>query len=121
MNKLNYFTSIIYGFLLIGAANFALAGEMAPSWQAPFSTGHGLIRTFENIINWIAIFVLIAAVMYIILAAYSYMTAAGNQDNIDKAKRYLTYAIIAIVLVLAAEGIVRAITSIMIGRQIIPG
>ena len=121
MNKIISITNFFYGLLLLGAANFALAGEMAPSWNAPFSTGQGLIRTFENVINWIAVIVLIAAVLYIILAAFNYMTAAGDQDKIDKAKSYLTYAILAIVLVLAAEGIVRAISSIMIGRQVIPG
>ena len=55
--------------------------------------------------NWLFAFLLIVAVIFIFLAAFSYMTAAGDPEKMGKAKSKLIYAIIAIVIALVAKGV----------------
>lgn len=120
MNKIKYILGSSYSFLLLGATSVFAQEEPIVKPKAPFESGRGLISTLERIINWIAIIVIVVSVLYIILAAYDYLTAGGDEDKIKTANRRLTYAILAIVLALVAEGIVRAIMSIVMGRQLIP-
>jgi hypothetical protein len=46
------------------------------------------------------------AIIVIILAAISFATSEGNPENIAKAKKTIVYALIGLVLALAAEAIV---------------
>ena len=46
------------------------------------------------------------AVLFIVLGGFQYMTSAGNQEQADKGKKTLTYAIIGLVVIVLATTIV---------------
>lgn len=52
------------------------------------------------------------AVIFIIVAALFYLTAAGNQTQLDRAKNVLIYSIVAIVIALIAGGVTSFINTI---------
>ena len=58
-----------------------------------------------KVMRWIFTFLLIFAVIFLFLAAFSYLTAAGDPEKIGKAKNQLIYAIVAIAIALVARGI----------------
>ena len=58
-----------------------------------------------TIINVFLGFLGIIAVVLIIWAGFNWMTAAGNEEKIDKAKDTLTAAVIGLIIILAAWGI----------------
>ena len=70
-----------------------------------------------EVINRVASFlfaVFIAlSVIFLIVAALFYLTAAGNQTQLDKAKNILIYAIAAIVIALIAGGVTTFIGDIL--------
>jgi ketopantoate hydroxymethyltransferase len=58
-----------------------------------------------SIINVVLGFLGIVAVVIIILGGFKWMTAAGNEDKIDEAKKLITAGIIGLVIIMAAWGI----------------
>ncbi|MCL5733262.1 MAG: pilin [Patescibacteria group bacterium] len=65
-----------------------------------------------SITNWIFTFFLIFAVIYIIVAAFMYLTAGGDPEKIKNAKMQLLYAIIAIVIASLSKLIVYSVSDI---------
>lgn len=63
-------------------------------------TVQGVIRLFQVIVGLIAVFM-------IIFGGLKYITSGGNDNSVKGAKNTLLYAVIGLVIVLIAEGIVR--------------
>ena len=73
----------------------------------------GNVQTYVgNILNWVFYFFIVLAVVFILIAAFSYLTAGGDEQKITKAKNELIYAIIAIVIAVLAKSIVALIAGI---------
>lgn len=100
---------------ITGAAATAL-GLLAPlsayavSYYDPSATlGLGsadLQTTVINIIQWVLGLLGLVAVIMILLGGFRWMTAAGNEEKIESAKKLLTAAIIGLIIVLLAWAIV---------------
>jgi cbb3-type cytochrome oxidase subunit 3 len=78
--------------------------------------GFNTSATFETIISKVITMVLeLMGVIFLILAIYGgfkWMTAAGNEESVEKAKKTITNAILGLVIVLAAYAIVKFIVEI---------
>ncbi|MEK6690024.1 MAG: hypothetical protein AABY78_01835 [Nitrospirota bacterium] len=61
------------------------------------STVSGLVYTLGQIVQWAYIIFFIIAVMMIILAAFSYLTAGGDEEKVKAAKSRIIYAAVAII------------------------
>ena len=68
-----------------------------------------------NIINIILGFLGIIALMIILYAGFIWMTAAGNEDQVGKAKKIMSAGIIGLIIVLSAFGIARFVVCALIG------
>lgn len=62
----------------------------------------GLVGIVANIVGWVYTIFFIVAVLFILLAAYKYLTAGGDIDATKEARQMLIYASIAIVVALLA-------------------
>jgi len=58
-----------------------------------------------NVINVILGFLGLIAVIIILAGGFKWMTAGGNQDKVDEAKKLITAGIIGLVIILASFGI----------------
>jgi len=67
----------------------------------------------SKIVNWFSGFVLVVAVLFILVAAWTFLTAGGNPDNIAKARQMLIYALIGIAVAVLAWGMEPLIRSIL--------
>ena len=56
--------------------------------------------------NWAAGFIAAIAVLFVIYAAYLYLTSAGDPQKVIDASKYILWAIIASVVALSAFGII---------------
>jgi hypothetical protein len=103
-------TSIIFSSLPL----MALAQETAPGAPVTtITTGVGLVATVNGLTNWIFIALMLFAVIFILLAAFSYLTAQGDDEKIKTAKNQLIYAIVAIVIGALAKTIVAVIANVV--------
>lgn len=64
------------------------------------NTIQGAIRLFQVVVGLIAVFM-------VIFGGLKYITSGGNDAGVKAAKNTLLYAVIGLVIVLIAEGIVR--------------
>lgn len=72
----------------------------------------GIICT---IINWIFWLLIVLTVIFVLRAAFSYLTAAGDPEKVKGAGTMLLYAAIAVVVALIAKGFPLIISSFIGG------
>jgi ketopantoate hydroxymethyltransferase len=60
-----------------------------------------------SIINVVLGFLGIIAVVIIVLGGFKWMTAGGNEDKVDEAKKLITAGAIGLVIIMASWGIAR--------------
>lgn len=58
-----------------------------------------------SIINWVLALLALIAVIMILIGGFKWLTAGGNEEKVEGAKKLLIAAIIGLVIILAAWGI----------------
>jgi hypothetical protein len=83
------------------------AGETGAGYGVDSSANfkEALPMIIGQIINYILALVGVFFLILTIYGGFLWMTAGGNEDQIKKAKKYLTNAIIGLIIVLAAYSI----------------
>ncbi len=95
----------------VASAQLIQQGDV-PSSIAQATGGEGSIRNLIlNIVNFFLLFLGLIAVIMIIYGGITYVTAGGNQEHVEKAKKIIMYAIIGIVIVLISFALVRTVIS----------
>lgn len=92
------------GILSVTQPVFALSVDL----NIGSSIGYGssdLQQTVIAIIQWILGLLALIAVIMILIGGFKWMTAGGNEEKIESAKKLLTAAIIGLVIVLLAWAI----------------
>ncbi len=73
-----------------------------------------LIDVLENIYNWIVSFGIVAASIAMVWAGFLFLSAGGEEEKIEKAKRFFRWAVIGLVLCILAKGIVLVIKYLLL-------
>ena len=89
--------------LLAPLAGFAQGGITPVN---PLGEQTNIITIIDRVSQWALGLLLVLAAVFIIYAAYLYLTAAGNEENVGKAKNVIIYAAIAIAVGLLSRVIV---------------
>ena len=77
--------------------------------EGNIGTIEDIYQTFIEIMRWILSFALVLAVILIIWAGVTYMTAGGDETSIGNAKKRFLYGVVGVIIVIAAFAIVVAI------------
>jgi len=105
------FSKIIVSFVIISIGVLTLnnaVAKMAQIADIPGVEAHGpntiggLVDLVRQIVRWAYIIFFIIAVLMIILAAFSYLTAGGDAEKVNTAKNRLIYAAVAIAVAFLA-------------------
>ena len=81
------------------------AGAQSTPEQVDVSNIAKTETAISNVANGLATVLFALSVIFIIISGIFYLTAAGNQTQLDKAKNTLIYAIVGVVLGLIAFGV----------------
>ncbi len=73
-----------------------------PPWDQPGSP----TALFERVFNFLFIVFVVVAAIGLLIAAYFFITAGGNPDGIKKARDFVLYTVIAVVIAAASKIIV---------------
>jgi len=76
-------------------------------------TGDELVRLIDKIATWIAIIFFAVAVIFIILAAFGYLTSGGDPEKVGSAKNKIVYAIVAIIVAAISFAVPRLIFNLL--------
>lgn len=72
----------------------------------------GLRAMALTVINWFLLFTGLVTTAILIYGGFLYVTSAGNEENVGKAKKLIIYAGVGIILILLAAVISNALLSI---------
>lgn len=97
---------LVGGIFALSPVSQAQVG-IDPNLGATFGLGTAdLQSTVINVVQWALGFLGLIAVIFIMYGGFIWMTAAGNQDKVAKAKKIITRAVIGLVIVLLSWAIV---------------
>ncbi len=71
--------------------------------QAP---NQDVMSVLNNITNWLFAILLVVAAISIIIAAFKFVTAQGDPDAVKSARQFVLYALICVLVVSLASGLV---------------
>jgi hypothetical protein len=104
---------------VIPSLAFAQAGLPPPPVSAPSTIDNiNQILSSANvctIVNWVFWFIIILAIIFTLVAAFRYLTAAGDPEKVKRAGATLLYVVVAVVVALIAKGFPLVISSFIGG------
>lgn len=77
------------------------------------STVEGLFEVMTKITNYLFTALIIFAVIFIIVAAFNFLTAGGDPTKLSKAKNQLLWALVAVAIGALSWGLVEMVKRIM--------
>jgi len=80
----------------------------APGWQ-----DYDVVKTLDSVSNYLFGFLLVVAAIAIIIAAYFFVTAAGDPDKTKTARNFVLYAVIGVLVAFLAKGLVMLISVVV--------
>ena len=72
------------------------------------------IDALNSIVNWLFTVLLIVAVIFILIAAFNFITAAGDPEKVKTARQFVIYALIGVVVAFLARGLVGFVGNIVV-------
>ncbi len=72
-----------------------------------------IAELIQRILNWVAGIIMVIAVIMLLFSAILYLTAGGSEERVGKAKSYLLYAIVGIVIALLTFSVQPFITTVL--------
>ena len=73
--------------------------------DSPIRDVSGVYGVLNGVLRFMYVVFFIVAAIFIVLAAFQYLTAGGDEEKVGKAKNMLIYAIVAIAVALIATGV----------------
>lgn len=80
---------------------------------AAIDTPAKVITAVEGVRDWLFGLLLVLAVVFIIWAAFMFLTSGGDTEKVGKAKQQILYAVVAIVVAFASRGIIDIVQGLL--------
>ena len=116
MNKLKFalgFTSLFILPVLVLAAGVSGFNNATNIPSAEPIKDFNVQTVINNILKYAFGILIALAAIFILYAAFVYLTASGDTEKIEKAHNLIIYAIVAIVVGAVAKGLVAVVTNIL--------
>ncbi len=113
---MNYFKNALYTAFsvalaavpAVASAQWGIGKSNAAASGLPDDTIYGIIN---RTMNWLLMILGFIGIIGFVIAGILYLTAAGDEDQIGKAKTAMMYSIIGIIVALMGFVIIRAVES----------
>ena len=91
----------------------SILGWGTPNLPSGVGTSLTLIQIATNVLNFLLTIIGILAIIMLVIGGIMYLTAAGNEDTLDKGKRIVKYSLIGITIALASLVLVKAVAGLL--------
>ncbi len=107
LKSISVFAVLLFAFIVVATpTNDVAALDYGVTYADNTDLGNADPRDMiTNILAVVMTFLGLIATLIILLGGFKWMTAAGNEDKVDEAKKLLAAGIIGLVILLAAYGI----------------
>jgi cytochrome bd-type quinol oxidase subunit 2 len=103
--------------LYLASATFADPGDASSIIGEVKTVNKELMPFIKDIINWAIGIAALVCVVMLIFAGYTYITASGEEDKIQKATKTLTWAIVGLVVCFIAVILVQFVLKNFLGEK----
>ena len=79
------------------------------------ATGLALLDLVDLLTNWVFAIFVILAIIFVLLAAFQFVTAGGEAEKVSEARQKLIWAAVGIIIALISKGLVPVIKNIVGG------
>lgn len=100
-------TNLFLSGLLIRVASAAY--DPNKPLEKPVTSFQQLIDLIERAARWFLGGIIAIAVVFLLYAAFLYLTAGGNDEKVKQAKNIIIYVVVAIIVALVAAGVVNIV------------
>lgn len=107
------FASIVLGLTLSPIGIAGAQGGVPPVVPPPTID---ISKIVDTVMNWAFGLLIVLAAAFVFYAAYLYLTAGEKPDNQVKARGYIIYAVVAIVVGFVARGLVDIVRGLLGAR-----
>ena len=97
---------LVVSFVAIPGLAGAVADPSDPGAFGPPSEYTEVWDAIDYVINWLFWLLIIAATIMIILAAFTFLTSAGEAEKVTRARNMIVYALLALVVAFMARALV---------------
>lgn len=113
MKKLTKISAPFFLWLLTAAPLFAQNDPtgIKDARQENIDAG-SIVDIIFSLAEWFLIFLGVIAVIMVLWSAFQFMTGAGNEDQIENAKKTLLWALVGVVVAILAFSIVQFVESL---------
>ena len=98
---------ILISFLILPAL---VLGQVVSAPELEICCGANSV--LYRVMNWLFTILLVVAAIFIIIAAYMFVTAAGDPDKTKTARNFVLYALIGVLVAFGARGLVSLVGTI---------
>lgn len=116
MKKIFLYVMLVFVVSFVFAVPALAAEDIPEGFQAPpdtIRTGGTLVQVVQGIINWVFVAFLIAAVLFVILAAFQFLTGGGDPQQVAEARQKLIWAAVAVVIATLSRAIPTVVNNII--------
>jgi len=96
---------LLASVLILSFASIAFAFHTGTAHEAPVVTPEKINTLVGNVINFIFTVLLIGAAIFIIIAAFQFLTGGGDAEQLTQARGKIIWAGVAIVVAFLARGL----------------
>jgi hypothetical protein len=114
---MNIFKKIAYASSAIASA---IPMIVSAQFETPSGTGlpsGGLLQILTSGMNWLLVVVGILGVIGFVIAGILYLTAAGDEGQIEKGKTAMIYSIVGVIVALLGVVIIKAVQAMLGGSS----
>ena len=108
--------AVLFNFAIIDNAVFALTTEEAAKQLAgdsPIKDPADIFRILQKITQYVYTVFFVVAIIYIIFAAFNFLTAGGDTKKVETAQSQIFWAVIAIAIALISVAAAQIILSFL--------
>ena len=98
--------------ILFGLSLSVFAAQPTVIPTGPTSVA-ALVSIINNVANAVFYILLAVAVIMLLVAAFTWLTAAGNEEKLTTARKMLIWALVGIAVALLSKGLVTIITAVI--------
>lgn len=113
-------TLVLLGLMVSPTFSAIAQFEETPGEVGREATGD-VMTVLDRVVDWLFYILLFVAAVFIIIAAYYFVTASGDPETVKKARTLILYAIIGIVVAFVARGLVFLVERMIGSPEVGPG
>lgn len=110
--KKNLVILTLIGLLLVPTILLAVVPEKPPT-TPPITKLEDIVNIMNKVGEWIFAIIFALAIIFILVSAFQFLTAAGNPEKIASARQILIYALIAVAIAVVAWGLPKIVTTLL--------